>query len=306
MSWKFPSLAALRTFEAAARHMSFTKAAAELNLTQSGVSRQIKLAEDYLGVVLFRRGKQRLELTEAGAVYAKQVHSALVQLQAATFDLRAQHGSGGMLRLAIPPAFGMKWLIPRLEKFNRAHPSIVLDLSTRTKPFDFDAEEIDAAIYYGGKDWPGVVCDRLGGGEVLPVCSPGYLASHPPIKSIHDICDHVLLQHTTRPDKWDEWFRASEIQGGNAWAGPRFEHNYMIMQAATDGLGFALLPRLLVADDLMAKRLVVPFEVQHQTGDPYCLVYPGANSAIPRLRVFRRWLLAESRNTFLPTGLPAN
>lgn len=301
MSWKFPSLAALRTFEAAARHMSFTKAAAELKLTQSGVSRQIKLTEDYLGVVLFRRGKQRLELTDAGAFYATQVRNAMEQLQTATFDLRAQHSSAGILRLAIPPAFGVKWLIPRLEKFSQAYPNITIDLSTRTKPFDFDMEKIDAAIYHGDKDWPGVVSDRLVGGEALPVCSPAYLAHHSSLRSIHDIRDHVLLQHTTRPDQWDEWLRASHVLGVNAWAGPRFEHNYMIMQAAADGMGLALLPRLIVADDLAAHRLVVPFEPHYQPGAPYCLVYPGVNSALPRLSVFRRWLLAESKNTFAPS-----
>jgi LysR family glycine cleavage system transcriptional activator len=306
MSWKLPSLAALRTFEAAARHMSFTKAAVELNLTQSAVSRQIRLMEEYLGVLLFQRVKQRLELTDAGTAYAKGIRSALEQLQTATVNLLAHQGTGGILKLATPPAFCVKWLIPRLDRFSRVNPNILITLATRAKPFDFDAEEMDAAIHYGDgdKDWPGVLCDRLVGGEVVPVCSPTYLATHPSLNSIHDIRSHVLLQQTTRPDKWNEWLTASNVQGVNAWAGPGFEHNYMIMQAAAAGLGVALLPRLLVADDIAVGRLVIPFDTKYQSNDAYCLVYPAVKGTDPRLEVFRRWLLAEARSTVTPIENP--
>lgn len=294
MGWQLPSLSALRTFEAAARHLSFTKAASELNLTQSAVSRQIRLMEDYLGVLLFHRLKQRLVLTEAGRAYVVEVRAALEKMQAATVNLLANQGKGGVLRLATPPGFGTKWLIPRLHRFSDAHPEILLELATRARPFDLAVEAIDAAIHYGGEEWPGVLFDRLMGDEMVLVCSPSYLTSHDEMKTPQDLARHTLLQQTVRPNLWREWFEAKGGDLSHAWKGPRFEHFYLIMQAAIGSLGVALLPRLLVLDDVAAGRLVIPFEDTYRSRDAYCLVYPASKSADRKIQLLRRWLLDEA------------
>jgi LysR family glycine cleavage system transcriptional activator len=294
MGWQLPSLSALRTFEAAARHLSFTKAATELNLTQSAVSRQIRLMEEYLGVLLFQRVKQRLVLTDAGRTYVDDIRAALEQMQAATVNLLAHQGKGGILYLATPPAFGTKWLIPRLHRFSQAHPEILFNMATRARPFDFGAEPIDAAIYYGNNDWPGVISDRLVGAEMVLACSPGYLASQPPLKRPDDLAGHTLLQQTMRPNLWRDWMEAKGGDIKHAWAGPRFEHFYMIMQAAIGSLGVALLPRLLVNEDVQAGRLVIPFEASFMSREAYCLVYPASKRNDPKMELFRRWLLNEA------------
>jgi len=295
MGWQLPSLAALRTFEAAARHLSFTKAAIELNLTQSAVSRQIRLMEEYLGVLLFQRVKQRLVLTDAGSSYVQDIRAALEQMQAATVNLLAHQGKGGVLNLATPPAFGTKWLIPRLHRFSEAHPEILINMATRAKPFDFATEAIDAAIHYGSNDWPGVLSDPLVGAEMVVVCGPAYLAGHARLKGPEDLSNHVLLQQTVRPNLWRAWMMAKGGDAALAWSGPRFEHFYMIMQAAVGNLGVALLPRMLVNDDLQSGRLVMPFDGSYLSQDAYCLVYPAAKRNDPKIELFRRWLLREAK-----------
>lgn len=294
MAWQLPSLAALRTFEAAARHLSFTKAAGELNLTQSAVSRQIRLMEEYLGVLLFQRVKQGLVLTEAGQVYVDAIRAALEQLQAATVNLLANQGMGGILHIATPPAFGTKWLIPRLHRFSDAHPEILLNLSTRARPFDLDTEHVDVAIHYGAQDWPGVLTDSLIGHDMVVVCSPAYLEKHPPLRAPADLALHTLLQQTIRPNLWREWM---ETNGGDlacAWKGPRFELFYMIMQAAIGNLGLALLPRLLVNEDVIAGRLVIPLTAPYRSRDAYCVVYRAAKRGDRKIQLFRRWLVREA------------
>jgi len=188
----------------------------------------------------------------------RDVRTALDQMQAATLNLLAHQGQGGILNFGTPPAFGMKWLIPRLGTFSQAHPDILLNLVTRPKPFDFEAEGLDAAIHYGADDWPGVISHRLIGEEIALICAPAY-AERRVLREPRDLRTQVLLQHARRP-MWREWLDAHQVHGVNASAGPRFEHMYMIMQAAVAGMGVALLPRILVNDDVGAGRLMMPFE----------------------------------------------
>lgn len=297
MGWQLPSLAALRMFEAAARHLSFTEAASELNLTQSAVSRQIRLMEEYLGVLLFQRVKQRLVLTDAGRVYVDEIRAALEQMQAATVNLMANQGKGGILNLATPPAFGTKWLMPRLHRFTRAHPEILINIATRARPFDLVGESIDVAIHYGNNDWPGVLSDRLLGGEMVVVCAPAYLRANKRLKAPADVAGHALLQWTVRPNLWHEWMETKGAVAPNAWQGLRFEHLYMVMQAAIGQLGIALLPRIIVTDDIEAGRLVVPFEDEYASADAYCLVYRPDKRADKKIQLFRRWLVEEARRS---------
>lgn len=294
MRWQLPSLSALRTFEAAARHLSFTKAATELNLTQSAVSRQIRIMEEYLGLLLFQRVKQRLVLTDAGRTYVDDIRSALEHMQAATVNLLAHKGQGGILNLATPPAFGTKWLIPRLQDFTQAHPEILINMATRARPFDFATASIDAAIHYGSNDWPGVISDRLVGEEMVVTCSPAYLRKRGALRGPEDVPQQILLQQTLRPNLWRDWIEAHGGDTSQAFAGPRFEHFYMIMQAAVGSLGLALLPRLIVNEDLQAGRLVIPFEARFTSREAYCLVYPASKRNEPKLELFRRWILSEA------------
>ncbi|MGB3291261.1 MAG: transcriptional regulator GcvA [Burkholderiaceae bacterium] len=294
MSWHIPSLSSLRAFEASARHLSFTKAAAELHLTQSAVSKQISLMEESLGLLLFQRVRQRLVLTDAGQQYAEAVRSALDQIQEATVTLLAHKGRGGALRIATAPAFATKWLIPRLAHFNKAYPGIVINLSTRDLPFDMERDEFDAAFHYGSNDWANVLSESLVGHDLVAVCSPAYLEQHPPINAPADLREHVLLQQTRRPRKWREWFDAMGVSDIDSAAGPRFEHFYMIAQAAIAHLGIGLVPRLLVEDDIANGRLVVPLPKPFYSGDSYCLVYPPSKRNDPKLEQFRRWLISEA------------
>jgi LysR family glycine cleavage system transcriptional activator len=295
MTWHIPSLTALRTFEAAARHLSFTKAAAELHITQSAVSRQIRSMEEYLGLLLFQRVKQRLVLTEAGQRYGADIRRGLEHMQTATVNLLAHQGKGGALNVGTAPAFCTKWLIPRLGRFTAAHPNVVINLSTRDLPFDLEREGFDAAFHYGSNDWPRVLADPLVGHELVVVCSPKYLAEHQALREPKDLANHVLLQHTRRPNQWREWLEAKNANQVNGWAGPRFEHFYMISQAAVAHLGLGLLPRLLIEDDLAAGRLVIPLDEPYKSQEAYCLVYPASKRNDPRLELFRRWLLAEAK-----------
>lgn len=294
MSRILPSLAALRTFEAAGRHLSFTRAALELNITQSTVSRQIRTLEDQLGRRLFERSAQRVELTPVGQVYIAEIRFALTRVQEATLRLMTDQG-GGMLRIATPPAFGTRWLIPRLSRFHTANPDIMVNLVTRIGAFDLAAEGVDAAIHYSDNDWPDVASVRLMGAVATVVASPAYLRRLPRMRAPRDVANAVLLQHMRRAEGWRDWGTAQDVQGLNLSTGPRFEHYYMIIQAAVAGLGVGLIPRIIVEDELTAGRLVALFGEGVRCRESYCLVFSHSAAEDPKLRCFRDWLLAEAR-----------
>lgn len=253
--------------------------------------------EEVLGLLLFQRVRKRIVLTDAGQQYAEAVRSALEQLQEATVTLLAHKGRGGALRIATAPAFATKWLIPRLARFNAAYPGVVINLSTRDLPFDLERDQFDAAFHYGANDWANVISEPLVGREMVAVCSPTYLAQYPAITVADDLRNHILLQQTRRPTRWRDWFEAMGVSGVDALTGPRFEHFYMVAQAAVAHLGVGLVPRLLVEDDIMAGRLVVPLPTPFISGDSYCLVYPPSKRNDPKLEQFRRWLISEANAT---------
>ncbi|MBS0419924.1 MAG: transcriptional regulator GcvA [Proteobacteria bacterium] len=285
-------MTSLLVFEAAARRLSFSDAAAEMNLTQGAVSRQIRALEETLGLQLFHRVRNRLTLSEAGSAYLPEVRACLSRLEAATLELLAHQGTGGVLNLAILPTFGTKWLIPRMASFARAHPNIVVNFTTRAVAFDFAKERLDAAIHFGDVTWPGVKSHRLMGEEVVPVCSAAALRAHA-LTSLEDFEHHTLLQHTTRPNAWVEWFAAVGQPQINGLKGPRFEHFSMVIQAAIAGIGVAVLPRFLVEDEIAAGRLIIPFDRPVCSNHAYYLVYPEEKADLPGVRAFRDWLLGE-------------
>lgn len=292
MATALPTLASLRTFEVVARHMSFTRAAVELNITQSAVSRQIRWLEEILDTSLFHRVGHRVDLTSDGRAYLRDVSGALRKIEQSTLRFRSKQ-NGSILTLATPPAFGMRWLIPRLPRFHKAHPDIMVSLITRADAFDFLEESVDAALHYGHNDWSGVETVPLLGDKVVLVASPNYLESDVSIRQPAGLKNAVLLQHLRRPNAWVEWLSAAGISGVNAWAGPGYEHFYMLIQAAVSGLGFALVPRILVEEEIRSGLLVEPLDIHYKASDIYSLVYPDDRSDHRTIMSLRAWLLEE-------------
>lgn len=289
-----PPVADLLAFEAAARHHSISRAADELHLTQSAVSRQIRQLEEQLGVALFHRVRQRIVLTDVGRVYEADVRAALQQVSAATQKVMASAGGGGLLNLAVLPTLGTRWLIPRLGGFVALHPEVTVNFAARSEPFDFAQEPFDAAIHFGAPHWAGAACEYLMHEAVVPLCSPAFAERHA-IRSPEDLAAVVLLQQSTRPMQWAEWFEQVGVAGAPALRGPRFEQFSMIAQAAVSGLGAALLPSFLVEAEIAAGTLTVLFPQALTSADAYYLVYAESRAQAPLLRAFRDWIVAEAR-----------
>lgn len=302
MRRKIPSTAALSAFESAARHQSFTKAADELALTQSAVCRQIAALEDFLGLKLFRRSRRGVVLTEAGETYSRQVTARLDEVERDTLDLMAKGGQGGVLELGVVPTFATKWLMPRLPQFAREHPSITVNLSARTRPFLFDDTQFDAAIHAGSAVWPGTEGVFLMRENLVAVCHPGLIA---PRTSIDKAGWQrlTLLQQSTRPYGWRDWFASRAMQVDGDMAGPRYELYSMAAEAALQGMGVALIPRLLVEDELQRGALVQVARHEYLSDRSYYLIYPEAHGDHAALAAFRTWLEAQARTYREPLGL---
>jgi len=287
-----PSLSALQAFEASARHVSFTRAAEELNLSQGAISRQVATLEEMLGVPLFVRVRQRISLTPAGSAYAEEVRDALNRLSAATLNAVAFKGAGGTLALAILPTFGTRWLIPRLPDFSQNHPEVTINFSTRILPFDFSREPLDAAIHFGDPVWPGAVLHRLMGETIIPVANPA-LVDRLQISKPEDLLRAPLLKQATRPRAWAEWFTAQGLDHKDAIQGPGFEQFAMVAKAAVAGLGVAIVPRFLVEDELTSGALIIPINQPIESEQAYWLVYPEEKKDRPAVKAFKSWLLDQ-------------
>jgi len=297
-----PPLKALRAFEAAARHLSFTRAAEELHVTQTAISHQIKGLEERLGVQLFRRLPRGLLLTEEAQRYAPALRAAFEQIAAATEQLSAC-GSGGTLTLSTVPSFAAKWLVPRLGRFHTAHPEIDLRISASLRLVDFTREDFDVAIRMGRGDYPGLHIDPLFGEVMFPVCSPRLLAGAKPLRTPEDLRHHVLLHDVDlpvagmvpTPQAWRLWLERAGVRGIDVERGPVFEDSAMLLDAAAEGQGVALGRSALVAADLAAGRLVRPFDISLPFALRHYLVCPKATAERPKIAAFRGWLLAEAK-----------
>lgn len=286
-----PSMASLLALEALDRLGSATAAAAELNLTQGAVSRQLKVLEGQLGLTLIARDKDRLRLTPAAGDYVREVRRSLAALSRASLALRA-NPAGGALNLAILPAFGMHWLAPRLAGFARAHPEVTVNLSTRLAPFDFAASPFDAAIHYGREDWPGVAYLPLMEEEVLAVAAPGLCAA--PLAGAHEVLGLPLLQLESRTGDWGRWL-SHHGHPGLRPAGMLFDQFATMQQAAIHGLGAALLPLFLVERDVAEGRLLPLWGGAVRALGSYYLVWPEAPPPRAPLASFRDWLGKAAR-----------
>lgn len=291
-----PNIGSLLAFEATARHGSVSRAAEELHLTQSAVSRQIQHLEESLGLSLFRRTRQRVVLTDVGRMYAANVRNTLAELSDVTHQAIALSGTRGVLNLAVLPTFGTRWLIPRIPEFFALHPDATVNFGVRLVPFDFATEPFDAAIHFGQPHWPGAVCELLMNEEAVPVCSPAYREQER-IRAPQDLNRIRLLQQSTRPTAWAEWFASIGVEGVNPLRGPRFEQFAMVAQAAAAGLGAALVPQFLVADELASGRLEILFPHSLLSGGAYYLVYPEQKAETPLVRSFRDWIVAKTQES---------
>jgi len=293
MRRKIPSTAALAVFEAAARHQSYTQAADELAVTQSAVCRQIASLEDFLGVRLFQRSRRGVALTEAGLTYSRQVRSRLDEVERDALEVMAQGPEGGALELGVVPTFATKWLLPRLPAFVRSHPGIHVNLTSRTRPFLFDETPFDAAIHAGVAAWPGTESTFLMQESLVAVCSPK-LAGTRRTFTRSDWPRQTLLQQSTRPYAWRQWFGACGMRVEGDMAGPRLELFSMLTEAAMHGMGVALVPPFLVEDEL-ARGLLVTVSKQAVPSDrSYYLIVPERKAGSAALQAFGAWLQQEA------------
>ncbi|MCP8895996.1 LysR family transcriptional regulator [Shinella daejeonensis] len=287
-----PDVTTLQAFECAARHGSFTQAAHELNLTQSAVSRQIKDLEEQLGVLLFERVRQRVVLSDDGRRFLPEVRKLLHQTEETMLRAMASASSDHSLSVATLPTFGSRWLTPRVPRFLAQHPGTVLNIASRSAPFDFDEENFDLAIHYGQPVWARASCSYLCSEIILPAASPALLERSTPAEPKE--LEHAPLLHlATRPKLWAQWF---DLNGGateTAYRGHRFDQFSMVIEAAIGGLGFALLPLYLIEQELAAGRLSVVFDRPMQTENSYYLVVPEGKLENPLSQAFRAWIAAE-------------
>jgi LysR family glycine cleavage system transcriptional activator len=288
---RLPPLNALKTFEAAARSESFTRAAEELSVTQAAVSQQIKTLETTLGIKLFIRERQRLAMTEASRDYLVVVRDALDRIAIGT-DRLVQRQTSGVLTVSASPDFAAKWLVHRLGRFAEAHPDIDLRVSATVHHVDFAREDVDLAVRHGDGHWAGLDAVRLCTEQLFPVCSPKLVSGRNRITRASDLLKFPLL----RLDDWKTWSRWFDAAGVNAplTQGPVLNRASMLIDAAIDGQGVALARTALAAWDLISRRLVRPIDVSLRMSNTYWIVCPKATSAVPKVATFRDWLSAEA------------
>ncbi len=290
---RLPSLNALRAFEAAARHLSFTRAAEELHVTQAAISHQVKALEEHLGRKLFRRLNRALLLTDDGQAYLPSVSRAFTLLNDATSDLLTKQAPGPLTVSALP-SFAARWLVPRLGRFRQIRPDIDLRIDPSAALSDFTGGDVDVGIRYGRGKYPGMRADWLMTEDIFPVCSPALLEGPHPLQDPGDL-EHQVLLHDDGHGDWRTWLLAAGADRVDATRGPIFTDSSMLIQAAMAAQGVALARGVLAADELAAGRLVRPFTLSLPTEYAYYLVCPINTAEQPKIAAFRDWLLGEAR-----------
>jgi len=278
----------MTAFDAVARTGSFTAAARELSLTQGAISRQVGALEAQLDVELFKRVRKTVQITDAGKIYAQEIHNALQAIRKASLNVMTDPLIG-TLNLAILPTFGTRWLMPRLPVFLKEHPDITVNFVSKLSPFDFQGENLHAAIHYGSPDWPGTNSTFLMSEQSVPVCSPGFLSEHP-MKTNEDLKQMPLLHLLTRPDAWKSWFELDGLEPPKD-QGMLFEQISIIAQAAVAGLGAALLPKFLIQSELDRGELEIIFDTPLTSDSGYHLITPINKSNYAPVTAFRDWIL---------------
>lgn len=294
MASRLPPLNALRAFEAAARHLSFTRAAEELFVTQAAISHQIKSLEEHLGIKLFMRKNRALLLTEEGQGYYLDIKDIFTALHEATEKLLAR-GAKGAITVSLQPSFAIQWLVPRLNAFNILHPDIDVRIKAVDQPDNSLTEDVDIAIYYGRGRWTNVLAEKLHTEYLIPVCSPMLINGNKPLFSPNDLSNHTLLHDTSRRD-WKRWFKDAGVKGVNVNHGPIFSHSSMVLQAAIHGQGVALAHSVLAKPDIDAGRLVCPFSEVLVSNNAYYIVCREPQADVGKIAAFREWVLDTVSN----------
>ena len=307
MAQSMPSLNSLRAFEAAARHLSFRKAAAELHVTPAAISHQIKGLEEQLGVSLFHRLPRGLALTDEGSAGLPSLRSGFSKLAQAVEQMR-EAGHTGSLALEVAPSFAAKWLVPRLPKFSAAHPEIDLSIvgsAQQVDGYDHDAivrddfrgGDVQIEIRFGSGDYPGCHVDRIFGVSAVTLCSPELLRGEHPLREPGDLAHHTLLHDETpwngRPS-WEDWLARAGNTELDTSHGPHFAPIQLLLQAAIDAQGVALTMDVLAARDIALGRLTMPFEEQVPVDGAFYLVTLEETAELPHIAAFRRWILDEA------------
>ncbi len=299
MGRRLPPLNGLRAFEAAARHLSFTRAAEELNVTQAAVSHQVKALEERLGVRLFRRLNRALLLTDAGQGYLSPLRDAFDRMAEATERVEARD-AGGALTVSVLPSFAAKWLVRRLGRFREVRPEIDVRVAPSHDLTDFDREDVDLAIRYGAGEWPSVRADFLLSEDIFPVCSRALRDGPHPLHAPADLRHHTLLHDDHHAD-WRMWLVAAGVEGVDPTRGPSFTDSSLVVQAAIEGQGVALGRSALAAADLAAGRLVKPFDFSLPAAWAYYVVCPEVTAERPKITAFRDWLMDEAQRDAAPS-----
>ena len=287
-----PSLNAMRAFEAAARNLSFTRAAEELHVSQGAISHHVKTLEEQLDTKLFDRQPGGLALTDAGETYLPVLREAFDRLAQGTSDLR-QRRTANILTVSVSPNFAARWLVNRLGDFATAHPDIDLRVSATMEHIDFASADLDVAVRHGDGDWPNVHITRLIREEIYPVLSPSLLERGPPLTEPDDL-QHYTLLHDLSSRDWPVWLEMAGASQVNAERGPFFNMTAMALDAAVTGQGVALARRALATQDLLAGRLVRPFPQTMTSERGYFIVCHNASADRPKVTRFRDWLLSEA------------
>ncbi|RED48512.1 transcriptional regulator GcvA [Aestuariispira insulae] len=290
-----PPIAALRALEAAARHLSFTRASEELNVTQSAISHQIRHMEEFWGFKLFIRQKRGLVLSEQAKVLVPVIRDFLERMEVSLTQL-AEEEVRGALKVSLLQSFAVKWLVPRLPDFQARHPDIDVWISTNDNCIDFADGEADMAIRLGGGNYPGLFCELMLTEKVFPACSPGLIEQYGMPETPSDLLQMPLLlrNNEERTSTWQEWFRRAGLMNPLLGDGPRFPDTNMALQAAYSDQGVALVRSAHVGEDLKLGRLVKLFDVDYESASAYYIVCPKHQEDRPKIKAFRAWLADQA------------
>lgn len=287
-----PPLNAIRTFESAARHLSFSQAAAELHVTASAVSHQIKSLEAYLGVALFRRKPRQVELTPEAEAYLPAIRMSLDQISEAT--RRLMNRQDAVIRINVAPAIAGGWLIPRLYDFYASHAGVDVEITTSMHLVDFTRSDVDLAVRYGKGQWPGLDSHLLIREELVLVCSPKLLENGQGPKAAADLKQLPLLHVRPKLSDWQEWFSAAGISHCSPEKGIGFQSSPLMLDAVEAGLGYGIVSRHLIQQELASGRIVIPLDITAIGSNGYYLVYPKSRSDDPKVALFRDWMLNQA------------
>lgn len=304
---ELPPLNAIRAFEAAARRGSFVEAATDLHVTHWAIGKQIRHLEDWLGVALFERRTRGVALTDHGADLLTDVSAALARLTSAAGRLRGPQPArrvSGVVRVNVLSSFALRWLLPRLARFQDAYPSVDVKMSTTSRKLRYVGTAFDIGIRSGVERGSGFQCETLMPDRQLPVCSPTILRDRP-VETAHDLRHHVLLHSTTTRSAWPNWFAAAGVAGLTPVRHLELDHVYLQLQAAVDGLGVALGSLHLIEADVAAGRLVCPIAAPELRAGDYQLVISDDRLRDPAIKAFRGWILAAAKEP-LPGIDPAS